>query len=201
MKALMVDVDGVLVHGRPADGLPYFTDMERDLGLSIEKLQAEFFRPCWADIIVGRDAIEPKLAAVLARIAPHLDTETLLAYWFENDSRLDRDLLDALASLRGRGTRLYLATNQEHRRAAWLMQDHGLADRFDGIFYSAQLGCRKPATDFYRLASQATGLAPEDVHYIDDAIENVESARTFGWKAVHWRPGMSLADAFPAAGK
>ena len=31
MKVLMVDVDGVLVHGRPADGLPYATYLERDL--------------------------------------------------------------------------------------------------------------------------------------------------------------------------
>lgn len=33
MKVLMVDVDGVLIHGRPADGLPLFTYLERDLGL------------------------------------------------------------------------------------------------------------------------------------------------------------------------
>ena len=33
MKVLMVDVDGVLVHGRPQDGLPYFTSIERDLGI------------------------------------------------------------------------------------------------------------------------------------------------------------------------
>ncbi len=30
MKVLMVDVDGVLIHGRPADGLPLFTYLERD---------------------------------------------------------------------------------------------------------------------------------------------------------------------------
>lgn len=196
MKILMVDVDGVLVHGRPVDGLPYFTDIETDLGLPIALLQREFFQLYWADIIIGRKPIEPRLTAVLARIAPHLQTETLLRYWFENDSRLDHTLLSELADLRRKGTRLYLATNQEHRRAAWLMKEHGLAQHFDGIFYSARFGCKKPSHDFYRLATDAVGLSPDEIFYIDDAAENVESAAAFGWNAAHWRQGIRLNEVF-----
>ncbi|TWF52960.1 HAD family hydrolase [Neorhizobium alkalisoli] len=198
MKILMVDVDGVLVHGRPRDGLAYFTDIERDLGISIKLLQREFFHPHWAEIIIGHEPIEPRLTAVLKRIAPHLDTETLLRYWFENDSRLDQTLLADLADLRAKGTRLYLATNQEHRRANWLMKEHGLAQHFDGIFYSAALGCKKPSHDFYRLATEAVSLPREEIFYIDDAAENIESATAFGWNAAHWRQGMRLDEAFAA---
>ncbi|MGO7421767.1 HAD family phosphatase, partial [Rhizobium ruizarguesonis] len=94
MKVLMVYVDGVLIHGRPADGLPLFTYLERDLGLRVDLLQQEFFQTHWRDIIIGREALEPRLADVLAKIAPHLSAETLIDYWFENDSRLDRNLLE-----------------------------------------------------------------------------------------------------------
>jgi len=198
MKVLMVDVDGVLVHGRPADGLPFGTHLERDLGLPVTTLQQEFFKPFWADIVTGREPIEPRLSAVLAKIAPHLEMETLLQYWFENDSRLDERLLEDLAELRNSGVALHLATNQEHRRAAWLMNEHGLARHFDDIFYSAKLGHNKPSQDFFRLATEAAGALPEDIGFIDDAPENVEGARQFGWNAVHWTAGMTLSDILPS---
>ncbi|WP_117193019.1 HAD-IA family hydrolase [Rhizobium terrae] len=196
MKVLMVDVDGVLVHGRPADGLPFATYLERDLGLPVEVLQREFFKPYWPDIVTGREPIEPRLTDVLSRIAPHLEAETLLQYWFENDSRLDEQLLTDLAALRETGVALYLATNQEHRRAAWLLGKLGLAARFDGIFYSAKLGHRKPGLDFFRLATAETGVSPPDIGFIDDAAENIEGARLFGWNAVQWTQGMALRGAF-----
>ncbi|KAB1089160.1 HAD-IA family hydrolase [Neorhizobium galegae] len=192
MKILMVDVDGVLVHGRPADGLPFATDLERDLGLSLDVWQREFFKPFWPDIVTGREAIEPRLTAVLREIAPHLEAETLLRYWFENDSRLDGTLLDDLAVFRETGLALYLATNQEHRRAAYLMDEFGLARHFDGMFYSAKFGHRKPAQDFFRLATAETGASPDEILFLDDTLENVEAARVFGWKAVHWTAGMTL---------
>lgn len=145
MKVLMVDVDGVLIHGRPTDGLPHFTYLERDLGLRFDLLQQEFFQTHWGDIIIGRAALEPRLAGVLAKIAPHLSAETLIDYWFENDSRLDRNLLEELAGLRQSGITLLLATNQEHRRARYLMEQIGLSAHFDDIIYSAALGHSKPS--------------------------------------------------------
>jgi len=195
MKILMVDVDGVLVSGRPADGLPAFTDAQRDLGLDMAKLQQHFFTPHWADIVSGREPIELRLQSVLAEIAPHLGVEDVLRYWFENDSRLDQRLLDDLAGLRATGTKLYLATNQEHRRAAWLMQHLGFADRFDGIFYSAALGHKKPSVEFFEIATQRAGVDPADIGFIDDAAQNIEAARQCGWAAVQWLPGMVLETA------
>lgn len=195
MKILMVDVDGVLVHGRPADGLPFATNLEHDLGLPLETLQREFFKPYWPDIVTGREPIEPRLTAVLSKIAPHLETETLLSYWFENDSRLDERLIADLAAIRETGVALYLATNQEHRRAAWLMNELGLTRHFDGIFYSAQFGHRKPASDFFRLATQEAGAEVGEIVFLDDTLENVEAARLFGWTALHWTPGMVLETA------
>ena len=198
MKILMVDVDGVVVHGRPADGLPLFTYLERDLGLSPSLLQREFFMPHWPGIITGEEPIEPRLTEILGRIAPHLTAEKLLNYWFENDSRLDRQLLADLARLKDEGTLLYLATNQEHRRAAYLRDVLELGALFDGIFYSAALGARKPESAFFRLVTDGVGVAPEDIGFIDDVEENIAAAAQFGWKALHWTPTSALADAIAA---
>ncbi|QYA13290.1 HAD-IA family hydrolase [Rhizobium sp. AB2/73] len=198
MKLLMVDVDGVLVHGRPSDGLPLFTYLERDLGLRLDVLQQAFFKTYWVDIVTGRDALEPKLAEVLGRIASHLSARTLIDYWFENDSRLDHGLLDDLAALRAGGTKMFLATNQEHMRAAYLMDELGLSSRFDGIFYSAALGHQKPAAEFFRLATERVGISASEIGFIDDVEANIEAARHFGWKAMQWTAGSTLQDAIAA---
>ncbi|MGX9987895.1 HAD-IA family hydrolase [Rhizobium sp. WSM1274] len=197
MKVLMVDVDGVLVHGRPADGLPLFTYLERDLGLRIDLLQEEFFQTHWRDIIIGREALEPRLAGVLAKIAPHLSAKTLIDYWFENDSRLDLNLLEELAALRQSGITLLLATNQEHRRARYLMEQIGLKAHFDDIIYSAALGHSKPSPDFFRLATERAGVLPGEIAFIDDLAENIEAARQFGWNAAQWTAGATLGGTLP----
>ena len=194
VKVLMVDVDGVLVHGRPDDGLPLFTYLERDLGLRLDLLQQEFFRPHWGDIVTGRDALEPRLASVLAKIAPHLSAATLIDYWFENDSRLDRDLLKELGILRESGITLFLATNQEHMRARYLMEQAGLGEHFDGIIYSAALGHSKPSSDFFRLATERAGFPLDEIAFIDDMAVNVEAARQFGWNAAQFTAGATLGD-------
>ncbi|MBY5334118.1 HAD-IA family hydrolase [Rhizobium leguminosarum] len=197
MKVLMVDVDGVLVHGRPTDGLPLFTYLERDLGLPIDLLQQEFFQTHWRDIIIGREALEPRLAGVLAKIAPHLSAETLIEYWFENDSRIDLNLLEELAALRQSGITLLLATNQEHRRARYLMEQIGLKAHFDDIIYSAALGHSKPSPDFFRLATERAGVLPGEIAFIDDMAENIEAARQFGWNAAQWTAGATLGGTLP----
>ncbi|MFS8114482.1 HAD-IA family hydrolase [Rhizobium jaguaris] len=195
MKVLMVDVDGVLVHGRPQDGLHFSTSLERDLGLSPELLQKEFFKPHWSEIIVGREPLMPRLESVLSRIAPDISAEALAAYWFENDSRLDHAFLDALAHYRADGIRIFLATNQEHMRAKYLMEELGLATHVNGIFYSAALGHRKPAEAFYALATDKAEASPGDIVFIDDVEENIESARRFGWQAIHWTGEIALHNA------
>ena len=198
MKILMVDVDGVLIHGRPSDGLPLFTYLERDLGLQLDVLQEAFFKTYWRDIVTGRDALEPRLAEVLGTIAPHLSARTLIDYWLENDSRLDHTLLDDLAALRAEGTQMFLATNQEHLRAGYLMEKLGLSARFDGIFYSAALGYQKPAAEFFQLATEKVGIAADEIGFIDDVEANIAAARQFGWKAKQWTSGMRLKDAIAA---
>jgi putative hydrolase of the HAD superfamily len=87
---------------------------------------------------------------------------------------------------RSAGIRVYLATNQEHLRAAYLMETLGLADHVDGIFYSARLGVRKPDMEFFTGVQAAVGRRGDGLLLIDDSRPNVEGARNAGWQALHW---------------
>lgn len=186
IKALMVDVDGVLVDGRPEDGLHWQAGIEHDLGFPPDTLHEALFAPHWEDIITGRAGLMERLEEALQKIAPEMNPETLLAYWFTKDSRVSEALLTALDRIRAAGVRVYLATNQEHLRAAFLMEELELAEHVDGIFYSAQLGVRKPDEDFFAKVQQAVALHGAEILLVDDSDQNVAVARRAGWQVLHW---------------
>ena len=198
LKALMVDVDGVIV--THADPKGWSVNMEADLGLSPQALQDAFFVPHFGDIIHGRARLHDRLGPVLAQIAPHLSSQALADYWFEQDGHLDHDLLEQLAAVRARGLELHLATVQEHERADYLWTKMALKDRFDAIHYAAALGHAKPAVEFYREIEARTGFAPRELFFIDDKAANVEAAQACGWAAAVWTGQDRLADLMVKAG-
>jgi putative hydrolase of the HAD superfamily len=186
IKALLVDVDGVLIDGRPEDGRSWQTSIEEDLGFTSAALHEQFFAPYWEDIVLGRAGLMEQLTTALQLIAPHVSSAAFVSYWFEKDSRVVAPLLAELALVRSAGIRVYLATNQEHQRAAYLMDTVGLAEHVDGMFYSARLGAKKPDMEFFAKVQDLTGLPAEEMLLIDDSHSNIEAARTAGWRALLW---------------
>src|SRR4051812_7549406 len=103
MKALMVDVDGVLVDGRPEDGRPWQTSLEEDLGFTPDTLHRQFFAPYWENIVLGRAGLMEPLTTALQQIAPHVSPAAFVSYWFERDSRLVAPFLLELSWVRTQG--------------------------------------------------------------------------------------------------
>ena len=198
LKALMVDVDGVVVRHPHPQG--WSANIEADLGVKLEDLENVFFKPNFGDLVHGRGRLHDLLAPALAKIAPHLTSQALVDYWFEQDGHLDHDLLEQLAAVRARGIELHLATVQEHERAGYLWTNMGLKDRFDAIHYAAALGHAKPALEFYREIEARTGFAPSELFFIDDKAANVEAAQACGWTAAVWTGQDRLADLMARAG-
>lgn len=191
-KALMVDVDGVLI--RHPDPQGWSIDLERDLGISPQALHETFFTPHWADIVHGRADLRARLAPVLSDLAPDVSAESLIRYWFEHDAHLDRDLLAQLAAFRRKDLELHLATVQEHERARYLWQVLGLSHHFDAMHYAAELGHAKPADGFFAEIETRTGFSPDELFFIDDKAENVDAARARGWNGAVWTGQDRLVD-------
>jgi putative hydrolase of the HAD superfamily len=75
LKALMVDVDGVIVV--LPEGRHWWTDLEADLGLDPQLLRSKFFAPNFEDIVHGRADLHERLAPFLAEAAPLLTSAAL----------------------------------------------------------------------------------------------------------------------------
>jgi putative hydrolase of the HAD superfamily len=192
IKAIMVDVDGVLVLHPDVKG--WTVHLDRDLGISVETLQRRFFDVYWDDIVCGRATLRDRLGPVLEELWPRVSCEDLIDYWFANDAHVNLELVGALKRLRRQGIELHLATVQEHERALYLWETLDFQSHFDGMHYAAALGCAKPDPAFFKRIEDRTGLAPSDIFFIDDKAANVEAAQNVGWSAALWKPEIKLDD-------
>lgn len=182
----MLDVDGVLVNGRPEDGRSWDFRLCEDLGIVPEVLGREFFAREWKDVVVGKKDLMRALSASLERIPTSVKAEDLATYWFRMDSRVADTVLSDCRAAREQGIPIYLTTNQEHERADYLMGPMGLNSVVNGIAYSAEAGCKKPEAEFYSHAEGITGLQPHELLLVDDTQANIEGAHKAGWRAVLW---------------
>ncbi|MDF3982169.1 HAD-IA family hydrolase [Luteibacter sp. PPL554] len=191
-KILVLDVDGVVVHpGSPSQrsNVPWTAQIERDLGIPPSILVKRFFgqdagrsMSLMESCSIGEMAVEEALSAVLLQIGYRGSVETVLEYWFEHDSHVDRDLLELIAQLRDElGLKCYLATSQEHRRASYLWNDLGLSSHFEDMFYSARVGLSKKTPAFYQAVGETIGIERTESVYFDDRLEFVQLAASAGW--------------------
>ena len=184
LKALMVDVDGVVV--RDPGGRLWNHNALADIGLDPGLFHERFFKVHWPEVVMGRADLHERLGPVLSEIAPHLTSQAVADYWFTHDGELDHLLLEDLAGMRASGLKLHLATVQEHYRARWLWDQLGLSRHFDAMHYAADYGVGKPDPAFYRAVEARTGYAGSELLLIDDSLRNVEAALACGWQAVFW---------------
>ena len=182
----MLDVDGVLVSGRPQDGHMWTHTLFDDLGIKPDLLVQEFFEREWQDVVTGKQELHPTLALSLKRLGTSVTVEELTSYWFEMDSRIKQSVLTDCRKARECEHQVYLATNQEHLRARYLMETMGLQNEVDGIVYSAQAGFQKPQSGFFSYAVDVAGRPPNEMLLVDDTLANIDGARQAGWQAVHW---------------
>ena len=80
-------------------------------------------------------------------------------------------------------------SNADNTLTARLRDSHRIADLFDDIVCSADVGMAKPDPRVYALAAQRLGLAAAECVFVDDLATNVDAARAAGMQGVHFLVG------------
>ncbi len=191
---LVLDVDGVVIRGRPDDGLPWYQTLREDLGLDREVLTDRFFNAGFLDALRGRADIGELLEDLFSSLDAPTTVEAFIDYWFSHDARLNDDLIELTHELRLRsGLRCFLATNQERHRTMHIWETLGLNKLFDAMVSSSDLGVCKPEPEFFRRAQQRLELTTDDrVLFVDDREQFVQAAQRHGWEAVLFRDNNDL---------
>ncbi len=188
MLTLALDVDGVLLDSDRGGAGHWTNELNRRFGIERSQLRETFFMRHWDDVVNGRRPIEGALADSLRQIGTDADHEQVLACWFDADYVPVEPAFDLARRALDAGVRVVLATNQEHRRAAYLRARVGETVALDDVFYSADLGHQKHEPRFFELTSERLVLNNSDrtsVVFVDAVENNVDVARSCGWRAIH----------------
>ena len=189
-RAVLFDVDGVLVHGyhaRPELQLRWDENLLEDLGIDPQQFKDRFIYDVFIKkVLVGKVGLVEALDRVLPQLGYKGPTQRIVAYWLEHDSRLNTPLIDVARRLKATGLKVYIATNQEHLRAQWLWQGLRLGEVFDDMFYAARFGVAKPDPGFYAEVERRIGPQTEPPLFFDDSPKVIAGARKAGWEAVEF---------------
>ena len=195
-KAILFDLGGVLVD----------LDMEACVRAFRENLGfariTELLDPChqkgiFMEMEAGRVSADEFRAAVLAESRPGARPEEVdrcIAHLLVGMEPYKVALLERLATRYD----LYILSNNNPISMPLcnaMMAKAGLDWQriFKEEFVSCYLKMLKPGQEIFREAIRRTGVAPEEILFIDDSARNVEAAAAAGMRSAFYRQGDDLA--------
>lgn len=187
-RGLLIDFGGVLTTPL-RDALELWCERE---GVDYERL-GDLLRASYPatdpesiviQIETGRMSVEEferRLAGVFSEGLHHpVEPEGLLDRMGES-LELEPRMIDAVRTAHRGGVRTALLSN------SWGLQYYPqelLADLFDEIFISGEVGLRKPEEEIYVLAARGLGLEPPECVFVDDVGINLETAERLGMRTL-----------------
>lgn len=124
------------------------------------------------------EEFEPRFAELLGVPAPDL-IDRLFA-----GSAADAEMIAGVRRARAGGIRTGLVSNSWGTRR---YPQELLAELFDGVVISGEVGIRKPAPEIYALGAERIGLEPAACVFVDDLPFNLTPAAELGMATVHHR--------------
>jgi epoxide hydrolase-like predicted phosphatase len=184
IKAIYFDIGGVLVR---TVNRASRNRLAVRLGMTAEALEELVFSgENGRKAQRGEITAEQQWAYVCQQINwPPMKWRDLEAKFFAGD-RLDIELVGYIRSLHGRYKTGVISNALSDVRAAIDNKWH-MADAFDAITISAEVGVMKPDARIFQIALQSLGLQPAEAVFVDDFLHNVEGARAVGMHAIQFR--------------
>ena len=190
IRAIVCDFGGVLTtplhHG--------FLEYQEESGISLEQLGIAMGKATEEHgdhplFVLERGEITEEEFG--RRLAAHLDPAfdlLRLRDTYVGNLQPNREMIDFVAELRGRGLRAALCTNNVREwEPLWRPKLPEIDELFETVVDSAFVGMRKPEPEIYRLTLERLGdVAAEECVFLDDLDVNCEAARALGITAVRF---------------
>ena len=144
-----------------------------------------FGSPSAQQATVGELTVDQHWQQVMAALGLPLEMLPDFMAQFWSADVLNIQLADLIRSLRGR-YKIGLLSNAWSNMRQVLDERFHVADLFDELIISAEVGLAKPDPRIYRLAVQRLNVQPSETVFIDDMLKNVEAARLEGLHAIQY---------------
>lgn len=183
IKALLIDLDGVIRHWPPDD-----PEFEVQFGVSLAEIKkTAFSKSLLIPAITGQVTDEEwreRIALQLAGEGFEL-AENAVRAWSQGSGEVDLEMLERVQSLRQK-LKVVLVTNATTRLERDLAS-LGLSESFDLVINSSRVGFAKPNPEVFNAALKSAGAEVEEALFVDDTLANVKAAQALGIASHHFQ--------------
>ena len=175
LKAVLFDMDGVIVDTEPLHRKAYFRMFE-DFGIDVSE---ELFTTFTG---ASTKRVCTTLIDTFGLEADHEDLARIKRHHFKNyfDTDPDFDLIPGVKSLienyYENGVKLVLASSAHMNTINWVFEKFGLEQYFIGKISGADLQESKPHPEIFIMAAEMAGEDKENCMVIEDSTNGIEAA-------------------------
>ena len=190
VRALFFDVGGTLIHPYPSVGAVYASIASRHgIATSADELE-QAFRQSWAALkrpgltVSSKDWWRQVVFRTLGQKNEACFEDLFNAFARPEAWQAFPDTEDTLREARTRGLHVGVISNWDERLRP-LLDVMGLANYFDSITISCEVGVEKPSAEIFLAALQSANVyTDEAIHVGDSYDEDVRGAEAVGMRAM-----------------
>lgn len=195
IQAITFDAAGTLIVPHPSVGEVYAEVLgglscPLDPDLLEQNFRASFkaLKQDKPEAVLDRESWRTIVAETLNGLTPSDQFDTHFEALWNAFAQPDRwrvlpGVSETLRELKQRGCRMFVLSNNDSRLRG-ILNGLGLAQYFEAIFVSAELGVEKPSPEIFKRIEAEIGVAaPHLLHVGDSPKEDAQGAIDAGWQA------------------
>lgn len=189
IKNVIFDLGGVLLN------IDYHLTIQAFVDIGMSNFQELFTQAQQSELFdkieVGEISSDEFLAEIKALMPSHVSEVAIRTAWNAMLLDLPSERLDFLLAVKEKyNTALLSNTNSIHLENFYkeLKKVHNLKsldDYFHKVYFSCDLGMRKPNPEIFLRVCELEGFNPSETLFIDDTMQHVEGAKQAGLQALH----------------
>jgi epoxide hydrolase-like predicted phosphatase len=191
IHAVIWDLGGVLLRTHDHS---HRERWEQKLGLAPRELERIVFGcDTSRQAFIGRAEVEDIWQAVADQLGVSEKDRAQLEQDFWSGDQIEYGLVSFIRKLRPAYKTGLISNAWNPLRS--LMEEWEIADAFDHLTISAEIGIAKPDPRIYAHSLEALQVLPHQAIFVDDFKENIAAARQFGLHPVHFKdPEQAIAE-------
>jgi putative hydrolase of the HAD superfamily len=194
VDALILDFGEVLVHAQSAEAIARMAQL---VHLSAEEFQTRYWShrvaydsglpaaDYWRRVLQGLDPAPDDLDPIVA---------DLIAADYDSWTVYRPDVWEIARAFKAAAGRTAILSNGVPEIMSRLQRERSLAEFFDVIVVSYEVGCAKPDPAIYRICLERLNVPAEAALFVDDRVENLEAASALGIQTLHFTGDRSVEE-------
>lgn len=198
IKNIVLDFGGVLID------IDYHATIDAFKSLGVKNFEELYSQAQQEDLFnkfeTGRISSQYFVNQLLDKVGKGVSPNKVVHAWNAMLGDIHRENIETVEKIKKNGYNVYLLsnTNDIHIQVAFdrwkKLPVIEASDLFDHVFLSQEIGMRKPNEEIFKLVLDNISASPEEVFFVDDSIQHIETARKMGIQTYLLEDINSLSD-------